>query len=123
LQKLVNQYTSGTFIPTFIAGKFTLMKQAIQQPINELKVWYSYTVWYYSSQRRTKLCFCRQMSGSRNYHVERDKPNLKRQISHLENIPKMVTVTMLMMISVMIVMDMNIKGRLGDINRRGGRRK
>jgi hypothetical protein len=35
----------------------------------------------------------------------------------------MVTVTMLMMISVMIVMDMNIKGRLGDINRSGGSRK
>jgi hypothetical protein len=63
------------------------------------------------------------MSGSRDYHVERDKPNLKRQISHLENIPKMVMVMMLLLISVVLVMDMNIKGRLGDINRRDGSRK
>jgi hypothetical protein len=35
----------------------------------------------------------------------------------------MVVVMMLMMINVVLVMDMNIKGRLGDINRRDGSRK
>jgi hypothetical protein len=106
----------------FIAGKFTLIKQAVQQPINELKMWYSYAVWYYSSQTRMKLCVCMQMSGSRDYHVERDEPNLKRQVSRLENIPKMLMVMMLM-INIVIIMDMNIIGRLGDIKRRSGSRK
>jgi hypothetical protein len=69
-----------------------------------------------------KFCFLHANVWKYGLSVERDKPNLKGQVSHLENIPKMVMV-MMMMINIVLVMDMNIKGRLGDINRRGGRRK
>ena len=48
------------------------------------KMWYIYTMEYYTAERdNVHLEICKQMDGTRNYHIERGNPDPERQISHV----------------------------------------
>ena len=64
-----------TCIPMFIAGLFTIAKTS-KQPKCSLtkewikKLWYMYTMEYYTAIKRRKYAICSNVDGPRDYYTE-----------------------------------------------------
>ena len=71
----------------FVAALFTIAKTWKQPkcPLTEewiKKMWYIYTMEYYSAIKKNDNAICSNMDGPRDYHTKRSKSERERQISH-----------------------------------------
>ena len=74
-----------TCAPMFIAALFTIAKtcKQIRCPSTDeriKKIWYIYTMEYYSVIKRTKQCHCSNMDATRDYHTEWSESEREREI-------------------------------------------
>ena len=74
-----------TYTPIFIAALFTVAKTWKQPNVPSTddwikKMWYMYTMEYYSGIKRMKKAISSNMDGPRDYHTEGSRPDRERQI-------------------------------------------
>ena len=47
------------------------------------KMWYIYTMEYYTAEKKRQLEFCRKMDGARKHYFEWGNPDTERQLAHV----------------------------------------